>query len=224
MNVSKQESNQLLNLAHNLAVLFEHHHLNIRQVSELLGIPMMTIRRLLTGETEDPRISTLSLIADHFQVSIDALIASDPHALCAKHAAKIHFVPKVAWEDLHQIHDVEFLNRSSEWQSIALSAQDKLSTKAFSLETRPALYPRFPAGTLFIIDPDTSPKDGDIILVKLKESEAFTLRELLIDPPEWRLSPILSESKPLLFSPDVHEIIGVNILNFLYNIRFNKHQ
>ena len=74
--IDKQKNKQKL-IARNLSALLQKHHLNANQLANILGIPMMTVRRLISGETEDPRISTLKIIADYFQVSIDFLILED---------------------------------------------------------------------------------------------------------------------------------------------------
>jgi transcriptional regulator with XRE-family HTH domain len=62
---------------------------------------MMTIRRLLSGETTDPRISTLKLIADYFGVSIDSLIEKGNLAASSNFGkARPLFVPKLNWGSL----------------------------------------------------------------------------------------------------------------------------
>ncbi len=63
-----------MKIASNLAELLRKRCIKTNQLAHHIGIPMMTIRRLLSGETGDPRISTLKCIADYFEVSVDELI------------------------------------------------------------------------------------------------------------------------------------------------------
>jgi transcriptional regulator with XRE-family HTH domain len=102
LNVPSENNNQqrdLQKLAENLGALLKSHHLNPNQLAQVLGIPMMTIRRLLLGETTDPRISTLKLIADYFKVSIDFLIEGDEQSISnSRIKSKLHFVPKLSWD------------------------------------------------------------------------------------------------------------------------------
>jgi len=96
-----------------------------------------------------------------------------------------------------------------------------ISKNTFALESRPSMFPRFPKGTVFIIDPSTTPTDGDIILIKIKNSNTYTLRELIIDPPDWHLSPLVSDSHAMTFSKSEHEIAGVCLLTILYHPKMN---
>jgi transcriptional regulator with XRE-family HTH domain len=222
------EKNPLLDnsqkLAENLRVLLKSHNLNANQLAQILGIPMMTIRRLLSGETTDPRISTLKLVADHFNISIDSLIDGDNQTIIKSlKKTKPHFIPILDWDTTAKISTLNELDLSKwkEWQSISLNEKDIISKNAFALESRPSMYPRFPQGTIFLIDPDTPPTDGDVVLVKLKKNNELTLRELAIDPPEWQLHPVVLGSNILHYSEQNHKIVGVNLLTMLYNRKIN---
>lgn len=209
-------------IAQNLSSLLKKNNLNANQLAQILNIPMMTIRRLLSGETTDPRISTLKLIANHFNVSIDSIITEhEQRATIGSMQSKPHFVPILSWdvaERIESLNDID-LNTWENWQSIAIGIQEKISKNAFALESRPSMYPRFPQGTVFIIDPDESATDGDIVLVKIKKRNELTLRNLVIDAPEWQLHPVIAGSSIINFSHSDHKLIGVNLLMMLYNRR-----
>ena len=214
-----EESSKKL-IADNLSALLKKHNLNANHLAQRLGIPMMTVRRLLSGETEDPRISTLKIIADYFKISIDLLIGDNPrNILVSSRKIQSYLIPKFNWESLYKIQGIDELgfDNWTEWQSISVNDNNFIGKKAFALESRPSMYPRFPKGTIFIIDPDTTPTDGDIVLVKLKENNEFTLRELIVDPPDWRLSPLVTDSNTINFSADKHVVVGVSLLTMLYN-------
>lgn len=214
------ESTGFQNLAKNLEGLLKSNHLNAPQLAQILGIPMMTIRRLTSGETVDPRISTLKLIADYFEVSMDFLLEDNqhnPHSLLNK--TKSTLIPTLDWQTAEKFDVFQNLNlkQCQNWQSVSLGEKDSIGKNAFALKSRPSMYPRFPQGTLFIINPDTPPTDGDIVLVRIKDNNELTLRELTIDPPEWTLHPVVASSSILPYSTQNHKIVGVNILTILYN-------
>src|SRR3990167_4059426 len=60
-------------IAENIKKLMDARNLSELHLARDLGLSVMTVRRVISGETGDPRISTLSLIADYFQVSVDFL-------------------------------------------------------------------------------------------------------------------------------------------------------
>ena len=221
-NDGQEKSKKLI--ADNLSALLKKHNLNANQLAQLLGIPMMTVRRLLSGETEDPRISTLKIIADYFNISIDLLIGDNPrNILTSSRKIKSQLIPKFNWENLNKIQCIEDIgfDNWTEWQSISINDNNFIGKKAFALESRPSMYPRFPKGTIFIIDPGTQPADGDIVLIRLKDNNEFTLRELIVDPPDWRLSPLVTDSNTINFSADKHSIVGVSLLTMLYNSKIH---
>lgn len=213
-------NNDALSLSENLRLLFDKNKLNANQIAQALGIPMMTVRRLLLGETADPRISTLKLIADYFDVTVDSLIDNNFHASinASKHTQPV-FVPILNWKVAATMDNTDEVDLSqwNEWQPISLTEGNSISEQAFALESRPSMYPRFPQETLFIIDPSVTPTDGDIVLVNIKKHNELTLRELIIDPPDWQLQPIVSGSSSFGYSEAEHHIVGVNVLTMLYN-------
>lgn len=209
-------------IAKNLQLLLKQKNLNVNQLAQCLGIPMMTIRRILSGETSDPRISTLKIIANYFNVSVDFLIEDNGNTILnSSLKIKTYSVPKLNWEtiNLHSLHNQNI--ETTEWQSVSMRETEILSDKTFALESRPCMYPRFPKGTTFIIDPDTKARDGDIILVKIKKNNDFTFRELLIDPPDLYLSSLTTNAQPIIFSEQEHQIIGVIVLTMLYSSKIN---
>ena len=128
-------------------------------------------------------------------------------------------MPKFNWENISQFTDLAKLhpNNWNEWQTITLKNGSEISKQVFALESKPSMYLRFPKDTVFIIASDINPSDGDLVLVKLKQNNEFTLRELLLDPPEKRLLPLVEESKSINFDESEHEILGVCCLTILYD-------
>ncbi len=202
-------------LAKNLVSLLKKNHVTASQLAHALELPLITIRRLLSGETEDPRISTLKSITDYFNVSIDFIVHDNPHAATMlEQRIKSYRVPKRSWSDLTHLDTLIFTNEQA-WESIFIS-QD-VSASAFALESKPSMYLRFPRGTIFVIDPEITPKDGDIVLVHFKENNDYTLKELMIDPPEMRLNPLVADFNPTAFQAEHHTILGVVVVTLLYS-------
>ena len=60
---------QIQRLADNLQSLMKTRNISENDISKTLDIPVMTVRRIVSGETTDPRISTLKLFADYFNIT-----------------------------------------------------------------------------------------------------------------------------------------------------------
>lgn len=204
----------LANLAVNILQLMEKNGVSDSHLARSLGLPYNTIKRITSGETTDPKISTLTLIADFFDVGIDKLLGNAVHAERQASYKKPLVVPVLSWKDLEKPIDFATISHTScnEWQPVALNNSQQLSANSYALKSRKSMEPRFPTGTIFIIDPDEKADDGDIVLVKLLKSGEVTLRELEIDPPTWQLHSINSSLPPIQLKSGESEIMGVSIL------------
>lgn len=62
------------NLPNNILHLMQKRKISESELARAIMLPYNTVKRITTGETTDPKISTLSLIADFFGVGIDTLL------------------------------------------------------------------------------------------------------------------------------------------------------
>lgn len=209
-------------ISENLGYLMKLKSTTESKIAQELNIPVMTVRRLLSGETTDPRVFTLKMLADYFNVSIDALIGVNqltPHELTTP--TKPLFVPVFDWEQAKNINNID-LKKWQGWIPVTIGKDEKISSDAFALESRPSMYPPFQPGTIFILDPALKPSDGDLVLVNIRENNELTLRELHIDPPDWQLHSVNQGSSILSFSKESHDIIAVVFLTLFYNRKMRQ--
>jgi SOS-response transcriptional repressor LexA len=217
MECIELDQSQRSNIAENLTRLMTLRKTTENRIARDINIPVMTVRRLLSGETADPRISTLKTLADYFNVSIDNLIVrNDEINYGVMGQSKPLFIPVLDWESAQRANKIDF-SQWHEWVPVTVGKNENISARAFALESRPSMYPRFQQRTMFIIDPELSAMDGDLVLINLRENNELTLRELFIDPPEWQLHPINQGGSSLHFSRETHEIVGVVFLTLFYN-------
>src|SRR3990167_9900019 len=113
----------------NLQRLLAAHDVSENDIAQSLGIPVMTIRRLVSGETADPRISTLKLLADFFKVSIDSLTNKTATPTPAMANLTPKFIPILDWLTL---------SSTNQWHPLTLPDPLSLSENAFALESRPS--------------------------------------------------------------------------------------
>lgn len=211
-------NSQVKQIATNIQRLMKHRQMSECDLARSLKIPPMTVRRIVSGETLDPRISTLSLFADFFGVTLDALVRvpSDHYGLVHVQHQPI-FVPVFDWEQVEEKHFFEKLDymKWESWHPISSSGIDKLSDKCFAIRAKLTMQPRFPAGTMLVVDPDVTPLDGDLVLIRILESQ-ISLRELVIDPPNNVLYSVMAGSEPIMLDLIKHTIIGVVVLTLMY--------
>ncbi len=218
----KINKSQIESLSDNLHNLMKTKNITEAELAKSLNLPLMTIRRIVQGETTDPRISTLKLIADFFNVSVDVLIdINQIKSTTLRSKTTPQFIPVLDWHTVSNINSIDDLNLATlkRWQPITLSTQVKISEQAFALESRPSMQPRFPTGSIFIIEPKIPPSDGDVVLIKITNTRELTLRELVIDPPDWQLHPIVPGSSTLSYISSEHHFVGIVLLTLLYNRR-----
>lgn len=208
-----------IQLAKNLQQLIREFGITESFLAQELELPVMTIRRLTSGETTDPRISTLKMIADYFKLSLDSLLGErNGKSISQMGKSKPQFIPILDWTTAAQISSVNEIDLASwkTWHPVTFSSEIKLSSGAFILESTPSINIRYPMGTLFVIDPAVTVLDGDIVLVRRKESDDIFLRELSIYLPEKKLLSLIPDSPHIIFSEEEYSIVGVVVLTLLY--------
>lgn len=219
--IEKIEINErnIAKIAKNMRFLLDEYHVTENEIAQSLNIPVMTIRRLVSGETTDPRVSTLKLIANYFHISVDSLIEDNSlKSMAFMRKATPQFIPILTWDIVtssKSVNDID-LKKWQEWRPIVTGEQTMLSNDAFALESRPSMQPRFPKGTLFIIDPNEKPTDGDLVFIKMQTDGNISLRELIIDAPQWQLQPVVLGSETLIYDEQQHQIIGIAVLTLLH--------
>lgn len=207
------------NLSRNLAILMERRQVTESDLARALDLPYNTVKRLVNGVTTDPRVSTLSLITQYFNVSLDALLSDgDPTSVSVRNNDKApRSVPILSWENISSKNFLGILDLKNweYWQPIALASTDSLSETAYALESRPSMQSRFPIGTVFVIDPKEKPIDGDLVLIRFKDNDSVSLRDLIIDSPHWQLLSIAHNTPSINYDVKEHEIIGIVVLTIL---------
>lgn len=214
----KIDETEMHNLCSNLQILLEKKNISITELARRLEISPPTLTRIFSGETSDPRLSTLKAIANFFKVSMDSLVSSH---LTSNTEFKARLIPVITWEML-QVSERDYrkkLDNWGEWQQIPPQENMQISETSFALVSGRAQYPRYPVGTLLVIDPVEKPLDGDIIITKSLFSGDIACRELIIDAPNKYLSSITSPDTSILYNPDETKILGVIILSLFFNTR-----
>ena len=158
------------------------------ELARKIKIPTATLNKLKTGSIEDPRTSTLTIIAKYFGLTIEQLLG---HAPIAKTFAKTYVhVPILDYKNIPNtdISTLNFANHHS-WVSVNITNEIH-KAKLFAIRTYgSAMAPYFDKNTIAIIDCEHPIDNQQYILAYIEKSKEIILRQILIDGDTKILKP-----------------------------------
>ncbi len=191
----KESTSEQSWLVHNIKRLMAAKGLNEATLAKRTSIPQPTLHKILSGKTADPRVSTLKLISEFFNISLDAVIYTPPHeqfdlAINGVKRQTKH-IPIISWQqcvDAENCLTTLSPNNWEDWQIATVKSE-----KVVSLVSKSSMEPRFPKGTLLMLDLNAKPVDGDLVVVHYPNTDEATLRQLFLDGPVKRLNTLNQE-------------------------------
>ncbi|MGV3740226.1 MAG: helix-turn-helix domain-containing protein [Gammaproteobacteria bacterium] len=167
-----------------LKALLKHRKLTVSELSRHTGIVQPVIYRMTTGETDNPKLSSLLPIANYFNVNISQLIGEEPLDATNAPEQKTKAIPLLNWNHAHEY--AKYI--STESKSIMVAG---LSDQAFALVMPDtSMEPMFQRGSLLIFDPLIEPQDRSFVLVHLGTTQTNIIRQLIIDADQKYLKPL----------------------------------
>jgi transcriptional regulator with XRE-family HTH domain len=116
------------------------------------GISPATLSRVLSLSTEDPRISTLTAIAEALGSTVGYLL----------HSERAYPIPILDWgEMLDFVRDGSRVDQRTEW--LTVNAPKKPGT--FAARAIPCMAPRFREGSIIVVEPSRDYRDFQIAVV-----------------------------------------------------------
>lgn len=172
-------------------LMAEHGNLSEAQLARDTNLPQPTIHRILNGETQDPRISTITPLAEYFNVSINQLLGLEPLSANLSKSSRVVSIPIISWADV--VKGAKYYERLTpeNWKSWA-NVESK-HAGCYALKSKPSMSPRFPIHSVLIIDKQTKVFDGDFIVISSQEMQEATLRQYVSDGAQKYLKPITPE-------------------------------
>lgn len=200
--MTKKETISLKKLGKNITFLMGKAGIDAQTLSNNTGIGVATINNLKRG-TGNPTISTLSAVADYFNVSAGALMETDLSGPSSSENVKL--LPLINFNDLEM-----FINNRTTYQSTyAVEVENHDDESLFAVEiTSNSLFPEIESGTVCIVSGNEKCCDGDIVLLKIRGSY-LCFRRVFIAPAGFRFSNISLESNIQITEYDDYDIVGV---------------
>jgi SOS-response transcriptional repressor LexA len=188
------------------------------QLSKNTGVPTTTINRLRSGDSKNnPTLTTLVPLAEFFSVTVSQLIGDE--SLPQDREKGTHKpnvsgwkpIPHLSWEQVTCWPNAraEVEPEINEWTATDIT----VSENAFALTMEgDSMYPRFPEGTVLIIEPKCTIGNRDFIIILPKDQAKPLFKQILIDGTDCYIKSLNKDFKEIKkISLDNYRIIGVMI-------------
>lgn len=194
--------------------------LSVNALAKALNLPTPTINRLLTGDVQDPRASTLLAIADYFSVSVDQLLGREilPEKFQQNRMNKLSAKPPNTIPLLSMTEAVNYEESCKKstnwlrWQSQSKSNGDLEKDALFSVIIKNNLYePIFIAGSFIIVNPFSVINSGDYVLVKFTNDTIAVIKKYVSEGEYKYLYSLKPEVGTINFDKNKCTILGVII-------------
>jgi SOS-response transcriptional repressor LexA len=211
MTMSELTSNNA-NLMTVLKALVLSENLTANALAKILNLPTPTINRLMTGEVQDPRASTLCAIADYFDITVDQLLGRTPlpTKLTKTEFGTLMVKPKSSIPIVNMTDTIEHIKTEPRGWLRWKAENNEYNKHLYAVTIKNSLYePTFPNGAYLIINPDIKALSGDYVLVKFSGDPTAVVKKYISEGSNKYLYPIKSDLKTINFDNSEHTIIGV---------------
>ena len=187
--------------------------INESELARRTGIGQPVVHRICSGETDNPKVATLSPIANFFAISISQLIGDEPLSperipgTFNPDAQGWRQIPLLAWNQV--LHWPNLTEKLAPLPTI--STDIELGQHAYAVSTRDTtMEPRFPERTILLIDPNLKPNSLDFAIVHVEGYDLPNFKQVLIDGGHTILKPLNTDFKTLLLDKP-HKFLGVMV-------------
>jgi len=197
------------NLSLTLKKLLSDINLSEAELARRTGIAQPMINRLATGKNANPKLKTLKPIAKYFGVTFSQLLGEE--ILPAKDELEQR---SVKWYEATLINAVDVLKKlnSETVETIkTVTTNVHVSENSFAFLINDDRYePKLTNNTMLFIDPETSARNRDLVLVLDKNTNQVSIQQLIVDNNDKYLKEISKDPELHTLADDSNlEVKGV---------------
>lgn len=181
------------NLSTVLRALMNEVKMTVTELARQTGIGQPVIHRMASGETDNPKVGSLSPIAKFFNVNISQLIGDEPlpaDRFTGSHNPYYrswHQLPMYTWEQAA----VQPERQMPSDVQCNVSIEADVSKQAFAIRMEDTtMAPRYPLGTLMVIEPNLKAQDKDFVAIHIEGEAKIQLKQMLMDGQDIYLKPL----------------------------------
>lgn len=123
--------------------------MNDADLARKTGVSAGTLSRVLSMETEDPRISTVLAVADALGSAVGYLLQSE----------RAYPIPILGWDEILEFtRGRRDVSRKTQW----LTVDTPRRPGTFAVRTIPSMAPRFREGSIVVVEPGVTLRDAQV--------------------------------------------------------------
>jgi transcriptional regulator with XRE-family HTH domain len=180
-------------ISKNIILLMEHHNIkNESKLAQLANIPQSTINKIISGNTPDPRISTILPIAKYFNVTLDTLLNENPIFASElqdieAYNAPNQLIPLVTYNELLEIHShLDSLTPGTWPHWLPIPRQTQKTACYYAVLLTNTLDEPFEQASILILSNDNGlPNNRYCLLQHIKSNTTYLKKIKLNDGKKW---------------------------------------
>lgn len=196
------------NLSTTLKQLMQEEQLKTTELARATDILQPVLHKVVTGQTDNPRINTLIPLAAYFNISMEQLLGLEPLPTNRKQRAQLN----KNWHSIPLLTDWQQATSSIEEDAHEkILVKSNISKRAYALTVKDStMLPRFTEGSLLIIEPEATPQNGQFVIVQLTDNDYPVFKQLFFDGSDVYLKPLNPDFKTLYLDKETdYHILGV---------------
>lgn len=202
-------------VAKNLDYLMAKHRLNPTSLASATHQNQPTLHRIMTGESPDPRASTLQPYATYFGVTVNQLRTVDLESgndINVSVVPQMHSrIPLISWLQAGDWYNVQ-LEKIDKWRLTYQSHSNDtfaLQVKGLSMYN-PGSRESFHEGDIILVDVKREVKNGSLVIALLENVDEPTFKKLYMEDGRYYLRPLNPSWQPQLTElKSLEQICGV---------------
>lgn len=162
----------------NLKKFLKKECMSENELSKRIGIPQQMINRIITGINQNPKLSTITPIADYFKVPLQELIsnanldAANPQIINTQHK-----VPFVEFKDIEKHGFNHAISHANKYVTVELDQNKNYFATTMNDDS---MEPKFSQGTILVFEKEKEPFNGDFCLLK-DDRNHYVFRQIMIN-------------------------------------------
>lgn len=194
-----------------LKALMQDVGITVTELARQTRVGQPVIHRMASGETDNPKVGSLSPIAKFFGINISMLIGDEPlsptrfsgsynpYYRSWSQLPLLNWAQAIAWPEKHLPAEI----------CSTIATESNVTDKAFAVRMEDhTMEPRYPKDTLMVFEPSIAASDKDIIAIHIEGQDKIQVKQLMLDGNDVYLKP-LNDDFEINRIDKPHRILGV---------------